>query len=93
MINFVNILTKSNLFYRMKHSNIIYDATINRTLIDNSLIKALETRKNRLKYNKDIKEIKEIKIDKKKIDNKKEKQTTFEMSESHESKPFFKEYK
>jgi hypothetical protein len=74
----------------MKHSNIIYDATINRTLIDNSLIKALETRKNRLKYNKDIKE---IKIDKKKIDNKKEKQTTFEMSESHESKPFFKEYK
>jgi hypothetical protein len=77
----------------MKHSNIIYDATINRTLIDNSLIKALETRKNRLKYNKDIKEIKEIKIDKKKIDNKKEKQTTFEMSESHESKPFFKEYK
>ena len=93
MINFVNILTKFNLFYRMKHSNIIYDATINRTLIDNSLIKALETRKNRLKYNKDIKEIKEIKIDKKKIDNKKEKQTTFEMSESHESKPFFKEYK
>lgn len=90
MINFVNILTKFNLFYRMKHSNIIYDATINRTLIDNSLIKALETRKNRLKYNKDIKE---IKIDKKKIDNKKEKQTTFEMSESHESKPFFKEYK
>jgi hypothetical protein len=72
----------------MKHSNIIYDATINRTLIDNSLIKALETRKNRLKYNKDIKEIKEIKKD-----NKKEKQTTFEMSESHESKPFFKEYK
>ena len=90
MINFVNILTKSNLFYRMKHSNIIYDATINRTLIDNSLIKALETRKNRLKYNKDIKE---KKIDNKKIDNKKEKQTTFEMSESHESKPFFKEYK
>jgi hypothetical protein len=88
MINFVNILTKFNLFYRMKHSNIIYDATINRTLIDNSLIKALETRKNRLKYNKDIKEIKEIKKD-----NKKEKQTTFEMSESHESKPFFKEYK
>jgi hypothetical protein len=85
MINFVNILTKSSLFYRMKHSNIIYDATINRTLIDNSLIKALETRKNRLKYNKDIKEIKK--------DNKKEKQTTFEMSESHESKPFFKEYK
>jgi hypothetical protein len=41
MINFVNILTKSNLFYRMKHSNIIYDATINRTLIYNSLIKAL----------------------------------------------------
>jgi chorismate mutase len=73
----------------MKHSNIIYDATINRTLIDNSLIKALETRKNRLKYNKDIKEIKK---DNKK-DNKKEKQTTFEMSESHESKPFFKEYK
>ena len=60
MINFVNILTKFNLFYRMKHSNIIYDATINRTLIDNSLIKALETRKNRLKYNKDIKEIKEL---------------------------------
>lgn len=89
MINFVNILTKFNLFYRMKHSNIIYDATINRTLIDNSLIKALETRKNRLKYNKDIKEIKK---DNKK-DNKKEKQTTFEMSESHESKPFFKEYK
>lgn len=85
MINFVNILTKFNLFYRMKHSNIIYDATINRTLIDNSLIKALETRKNRLKYNKDIKEIKEIKKD-----NKKEKQTTFEMSESHESKPFLK---
>ena len=100
MINFVNILTKFNLFYRMKHSNIIYDATINRTLIDNSLIKALEIRKNRLKYNKDIKEkkidnkkIDNKKIDNKKIDNKKEKQTTFEMSESHESKPFFKEYK
>jgi hypothetical protein len=68
----------------MKHSNIIYDAATNKTLIDNSLIKALETRKNRLKYNK------EIKIDKK-IDKKK--QTTFEMSESHDSKPFFKEYK
>ena len=47
------------LFYRMKHSNITYDAATNKTLIDNSLIKALETRKNRLKYNK------EIKIDKK----------------------------
>ena len=76
MINFINILLKPRLFNRMKHSNIIYDSTTKKTLIDNSLIKALEiaeARKNRIK--------------KEKVGNK---EKTFEMSESHASKPFLK---
>ena len=36
-----------HLFYRMKHSNIIYNAVLRMTLIDNSLIKDLEIAKNR----------------------------------------------
>ena len=41
----------TNSFNRMKHSNIIYDPITKMTLIDNSLIKALEiaqARKNRI---------------------------------------------
>jgi hypothetical protein len=62
----------------MKHSNIIYDPLTKKTLIDNSLIKALEiaqARKIRIKNNKELAA---------------EKQKSFEMSESHECKPFFK---
>ena len=78
MINFINSLLKPCLFYRMKHSNIIYNSTTKTTLIDNSLIKALEiakARKIKIKKNKEIEA---------------EKQKTIEMSESHDSKPFFK---
>jgi hypothetical protein len=65
-------------FIRMKHSNIIYDPLTKMTLIDNSLIKALEiaqARKIRIKKNKELAA---------------EKQKSFEMSESHECKPFLK---
>jgi hypothetical protein len=63
----------------MKHSTIIYDPLTKKTLIDNSLIKALEiaeARKSRIKKNKELATA--------------EKQKSFEMSESHECKPFFK---
>lgn len=69
----------TNSFNRMKHSNIIYDPITKMTLIDNSLIKALEiaqARKNRILKNKENKENKALE--------------TIEMSESHECKPFFK---
>ena len=70
----------------MKHSNIIYDATTNRTLIDNSLIKALETAQARkIRKTRNTEKIA--------IKKESEKQTTFEISESHDSKPFYKEYK
>lgn len=71
----------TNSFNRMKHSNIIYDPITKMTLIDNSLIKALEiaqARKNRILKNKALET---------------EKQNTIEMSESHECKPFFKKIK
>jgi hypothetical protein len=64
----------------MKHSNIIYNPTTKQTLIDNSLIKALEiaqARKIRIKKNKVI-------------EAQNEKENKFEMSESHASKPFLK---
>lgn len=74
MINFIR-----TSFTRMKYSTIIYDPLTKKTLIDNSLIKALEiveARKSRIKKNKELAT--------------EEKQKSFEMSESHECKPFFK---
>ena len=62
------------LFYRMKHSNIIYNATNRMTLIDNSLIKDLEIAKNR----------------KLKLEKLKNTEKVIEMSESHDIKPFVK---
>jgi len=79
MINFIR-----TSFIRMKHSNIIYDPLTKMTLIDNSLIKALEiaqARKIRIKKNK------ELAAD---LAGEKQKQKSFEMSESHECKPFLK---
>ena len=63
-----------HLFYRMKHSNIIYNAITRMTLIDNSLIKDLEIAKNR-----------KLKLAKLKNTTK-----VIEMSESHDIKPFVK---
>ena len=75
MINFIR-----TSFIRMKHSNIIYDPLTKKTLIDNSLIKALE-----------IAQARKIRIEKnKELAAKKQKQKSFEMSESHECKPFLK---
>jgi len=79
MINFIR-----TSFTRMKHSTIIYDPLTKKTLIDNSLIKALEiaeARKSRIKKNKEL-ATGELATA--------EKQKSFEMSESHECKPFFK---
>jgi hypothetical protein len=79
MINFIR-----TSFTRMKHSNIIYDPLTRMTLIDNSLIKALEiaqARKIRIKKNKELAGEKQ---------KQKQKQKSFEMSESHECKPFLK---
>lgn len=79
----INFFTTS--FTRMKHSNIIYDPLTKMTLIDNSLIKALEisqARKMRIKKNKELATGK--------IELEPGKQKSFEMSESHECKPFFK---
>ncbi len=64
----------SLLFKRMKHSNISYDAVTRVTLIDNSLIKALEIAKNR----------------KLKLANIKAQEKVIEMSESHDIKPYIK---
>ena len=84
MINFIR-----TSFTRMKHSNIIFDPLTKKTLIDNSLIKALEiaeARKSRIKKNKElaIAELATAEL------ATAEKQYSFEMSESHECKPFFK---
>lgn len=79
MINFIR-----TSFIRMKHSNIIYDPLTKMTLIDNSLIKALEiaqARKIRIKKNKELAA---------ELAGEKQKQKSFEMSESHECKPFLK---
>jgi hypothetical protein len=68
----------------MKHSNIIYVPLTKMTLIDNSLIKALEiaqARKIRIKKNKELAA---------ELAGEKQKQKSFEMSESHECKPFLK---
>ena len=64
----------SLLFKRMKHSNIIYNASTRVTLIDNSLIKALEIAKAR----------------KLKLANIKASEKAIEMSESHNAKPYIK---
>ena len=64
----------TQLFYRMKHSNITYDAITRVTLIDNSLIKALEIAKAR-------------KLKLAKISNTTK---VIEMSESHDAKPHIK---
>jgi hypothetical protein len=66
----------SLVFKRMKHSNITYNATTRVTLIDNSLIKALEIAKNRKLKLAKIKE--------------KEKEKVIEMSESHNVTPYVK---
>ena len=76
MINYLTLL-KPSIFNRMKHTNIIYNSTTKTTLIDNSLIKALEIAEARK-----IKKNKQIEL---------EKQKKIEMSESHECKPFYKE--
>ena len=79
MINFIR-----TSFIRMKHSNIIYDPLTKMTLIDNSLIKALEiaqARKIRIKKNKELAA---------ELAGEKQEQKSFEMSESHECKPFLK---
>jgi len=79
MINFIR-----TSFTRMKHSTIIYDPLTKKTLIDNSLIKALEiaeARKSRIKKNKELTA---------ELAGEKQKQKSFEMSESHECRPFFK---
>ena len=79
MINFIR-----TSFIRMKHSNIIYVPLTKMTLIDNSLIKALEiaqARKIRIKKNKELAA---------ELAGEKQKQKSFEMSESHECKPFLK---
>ncbi len=66
----------SLVFKRMKHSNITYNANTRVTLIDNSLIKALEIAKNRKLKLAKIKET--------------EKEKVIEMSESHNVTPYVK---
>ena len=58
----------------MKHSNISYNPITGATLIDNSLIKALEIANAR----------------KLKLANIKAKEKAIEMSESHDTKPYIK---
>jgi hypothetical protein len=62
----------TSVFKRMKHSNITYNAITRVTLIDNSLIKALEIAKAR----------------KLKLANIKAQEKVIEMSESHDIKPY-----
>jgi hypothetical protein len=64
----------------MKHSNITYNANTRVSLIDNSLIKALEIAKNR--------KLKLAKIKEK--ENTTEKEKVIEMSESHNVTPYVK---
>ena len=66
----------TRLVYRMKHSNVIYNAITKMTLIDNSLIKDLEIAQKR-----------KLKLDKIKHT---ETQNAIEMSESHDIKPHIK---
>lgn len=70
------------LLCTMKHSNISYNSLTKMTLIDNSLIKDLEIAKARqVRLNKNKEKEKEIL---------KTKITSFEMSESHDAKPYLK---
>ena len=70
------------LLCTMKHSNISYNSFTKMTLIDNSLIKDLEIAKARqVRLNKNKEKEKEIL---------KTKITSFEMSESHDAKPYLK---
>lgn len=62
------------IFNRMKHSNVIYNAITRTTLIDNSLKKDLEIANNRRSILRKIKD--------------KETNKSFEMSESHDAKPY-----
>ena len=72
------------LLCTMKHSNISYNSLTKMTLIDNSLIKDLEIAKARqVRLNKNKEKEKEKEILKTKI-------TSFEMSESHDAKPYLK---
>jgi hypothetical protein len=66
----------------MKHSNITYNANTRVSLIDNSLIKALEIAKNR--------KLKLAKIKEK--ENTTEKEKVIEMSESHNVTPYVKKF-
>jgi hypothetical protein len=68
----------------MKHSNITYDAITRVTLIDNSLIKALEIAKAR--------KLKLAKIREGEMGKAMEKamEKVIEMSESHDTKPYIK---
>ena len=68
------------VFKRMKHSNITYNANTRVSLIDNSLIKALEIAKNR--------KLKLAKI--KEAEKEAEKEKVIEMSESHNVTPHVK---
>lgn len=70
----------TQLFYRMKHSNITYDAITRATLIDNYLIKALEIAKAR--------KLKLAKIREGEMEKALGK--VIEMSESHDTKPYIK---
>ena len=64
----------THLFYRMKHSNITYNPITRVTLIDNSLIKALEIAKARKLKLAKVKTLEKV----------------TEMSESHDAKPHIK---
>jgi hypothetical protein len=66
----------------MKHSNITYNANTGVSLIDNSLIKALEIAKNR--------KLKLAKI--KETEKEKEIEKVIEMSESHNVNPYVKKF-
>jgi hypothetical protein len=70
------------VFKRMKHSNITYNANTRVSLIDNSLIKALEIAKNR--------KLKLAKIKEAEKEKEKEKEKVIEMSESHNVTPYVK---
>ena len=72
----------SLVFKRMKHSNITYNANTRVSLIDNSLMKALEIAKNR--------KLKLAKIKETEKEKEKEIEKVIEMSESHNVTPYVK---
>ena len=82
----------TQLFYRMKHSNITYDAITRATLIDNYLIKALEIAKARKLKLAKIREGEMGKAMDKAMGKAmgKAMEKVIEMSESHDTKPYIK---